>query len=241
MRELERDGYVNVRDLGGLPTSLSPTGSTIRGRIARGPRRELLTDMGWADARAWGLTTVVDLRCEHEIGRREEDPSVAADGADGLTLLNTPTEDQDNAEFREVCFPILDSPEYWQHNWRILPDLVRRTLRSIASAPAGVLVHCSAGRDRTGMISALLLGNAGVAPDRVAEDYAESVKVMAGALSNTPTHDRQASWDAAQVSEWIDQTAPIVEDLAADTDRIFDSLGLTQDDRDRLRNALTQP
>lgn len=60
-------------------------------------------------------------------------------------------------EFRAVCLPILDSPEYWQHNVRILPDLVRKTLEAIAASVPGVFVHCAAGRDRTGMISALLL------------------------------------------------------------------------------------
>jgi protein-tyrosine phosphatase len=238
MRELLWDGYVNARDLGGLPTSLSPTGFTAFGRVARGPRRERLTAAGWGDANTWGLSTIVDLRCASEVGRRDGDPEATIPAA---TVVHAPTEDQDNPEFRAVCFPILDSPEYWQHNWRILPNLVRTTLHEIAHAEPGILVHCSAGRDRTGMISALLLAHAGVAPALVAEDYAESVRAMAGSATHAPTHDRQASWTTAQTENWIAETSPIVENAAGQVDVVFDQIGLPRADRARLRALLTEP
>lgn len=240
MRNLEWDGYPNARDLGGLRTSLSTTGATVYGRVARGPRRELLTEKGWRDAQSWGLATVVDLRCAYEIGVRDGDPEmVVSDAVTAVSVVNAPTEDQDNPEFREVCFPILDSPEYWRHNWRILPELVLATLNVIASAPAGVLVHCSAGRDRTGMISALLLSNAGVSPADVAEDYAESVRAMAGTQAHSPTADRQSIWGPDEVAGWIAKTAPIVEDVAADPDAAFATIGADAALRRRLRALLT--
>ena len=239
MRDLDWHGYVNARDLGGLPTALSPTGSTIFGRVARGPRRELLTAAGWAAAREWGLCSVVDLRCGPEIGGRDGDPASAEDAR--LSIIHAPTEDHDNLEFREVCFPILDSPAYWPHNWRILPHLVRDALRAIASAPAGVLVHCSAGRDRTGMISALLLGNAGVSPAAIADDYAQSVRAMAGAAAHLPTYDRQAVWTPEQVEAWIGDTAPMVREVAAHTDDVFAQIGVTPAERARLRALLVEP
>ena len=123
MQDLNWNGYFNARDLGGLPTPLSTTGWTVFKRVARGPRREMLTDSGWAEARQWGLLTVVDLRCMHEVGGREGDPVIDNNSLSSLVIVNAPTEDQDDPEFREVCFPILDSPEYWRHNWRILPNL----------------------------------------------------------------------------------------------------------------------
>lgn len=155
-------------------------------------------------------------------------------------MVNVPTEDHENAEFRDVCFPILDSPEYWRHNWRILPDLVLATLNAIAAAPPGILVHCGAGRDRTGMISALLLSNAGVAPTDVAADYAESVRAMAGAQTHSPTGDRQAAWGPDEVASWITETAPIVEDVAADPDAAFAMIGVNPELRARLRALLTE-
>lgn len=235
MRALGWDGYFNCRDLGGLPT---PAGPTRLGRVARGPRRELLTTSGWAAARGWGLCTVVDLRCGYEVGRQDGDPVVDARALDGVSVISAPTEDHASEGFRRICFPILDSPEYWSHNLRILPGLVRRALEVIAVAEPGVLIHCSAGRDRTGMISALLLANAGVAPQVVADDYAESVRRTAGVQTHAPTDDRQATWGSSEAESWIARSRPIVAAFAADVDQHLDQAGLQSEDRRRLRALL---
>ncbi|WP_456286137.1 tyrosine-protein phosphatase [Microbacterium sp. JZ70] len=232
---------MNIRDLGGLPTPLSPTGQTLRGRVARGPRRERLTADGWLAAREWGLRAVVDLRCAHEVGRRPDDPIVSEDALADLRIVQAPTEDQEDPEFRRVCFPLLDSPEYWAHNWRLLPGLVRAALVAVADAGAGVLVHCGAGRDRTGMLSALLLGNAGVLPDAVAEDYAESVRAMAAAAHHSPTGDRQSRWSPEEREAWIEEVSVIVREVAADVSRAFHVIGLDDAYRERLRSLLVDP
>ncbi|WP_218043623.1 tyrosine-protein phosphatase [Paramicrobacterium fandaimingii] len=224
-----------------MPSSTSPTGETIYGRIARGPRRELISKEGWESARSWGLNTVVDLRCLHETGAREQDPEVDERSTENIVVLSTPTEDQESEEFRRTCFPILDSPEYWVHNWRILPELVRNSLRAIATSPSGVLVHCSAGRDRTGMITALLLGNAGVPPSSVVDDYAQSVRAMAGTPHQGQAGDRQAEWNSQQREDWIESVSPIVYEAAEDTQRAFDMIQLDRRDQRRLREMLTQP
>lgn len=241
MRFLEWDGCPNVRDLGGLKTPASPTGHTQFGRAARGPRRELLTASGWASAKAWGLKSVVDLRCAHEVGSRENDPDVAPTAWDGVVITNAPTEDQDDPEFRRTCFPILDSPEYWEHNWRILPHLVRHTMETIADSGPGTLIHCAAGRDRTGMISALLLGNAGVRPQDVAEDYAESVRTMAGTAHHASLENRQSRWTDQEVRLWLKDKLPIVEDTAASAPATLARLGLSARVRTSLRELLTAP
>ena len=237
MRNLDWDGLRNLRDLGGLPTPLSSTGVTARGRIARGPRRELLTAAGWDAAMRWGLRSVVDLRSADETGARETDPGVRPPAELVITLA--PTEDQTDPEFRAVCLPILDSPEYWPHNVRILPELVRGALDAVASSEPGMLVHCAAGRDRTGMISALLLANAGVPDEAIVDDYAASVRAMAGtAPHGGPTHDRQASWTSEQVDAFLDDVTPHVRAFVADADGVFDALALDEAARAGLRRLL---
>lgn len=232
------DGYVNARDLGGLPTHLARNGETVMGRIARGPRREWLTAAGWDAARAWGLASVVDLRCAYEVGAQDSDPNVSTATIEGLVFANTPTEDHSDPDFREACFPILDSPEYWRHNWRLQPHLVRASLDAIASAEPGVLVHCGAGRDRTGMISALLLGNAGVEPDAVADDYAASVRAMAGTANHAPTVDRQMGWSQDMVDHWLNDKVHIVREVAINAQDILDILKVSAGTRQSLRAML---
>ncbi|MBH0083688.1 tyrosine-protein phosphatase [Salinibacterium sp. SWN167] len=238
MTTLAWDGYINARDLGGFPTALSRSGVTAAGRIARGPRRERLTAAGWDDARAWGLASVVDLRCEHEVGPGEGDHVISDAALDGITIVNAPTEDQNDSEFWETCAPILDSPEYWQHNWRLQPQLVLGALEAIASSQPGTLVHCSAGRDRTGMISALLLGNAGVDPAAVAADYATSVHAMAVVEQLAPGAEPEEIRSPAEVDEWMRDKLPIVRDTATRTHEVFDLLGVSIATRSALRRLL---
>ncbi|MBH0115270.1 tyrosine-protein phosphatase [Salinibacterium sp. NG253] len=240
MTTLEWDGYINARDLGGFPTALSSTGATISGRIARGPRRERLTAAGWNDARLWGLASVVDLRCEHEVGAGQGDHDIADDVLTGISIVNAPTEDQDDPEFWETCAAILDSPEYWQHNWRLQPQLVRGALEAIAAATPGTLVHCSAGRDRTGMISALLLGNAGVEPDAVVADYAASVHAMAVVAQVTPDEDPQVVQTPEEVDEWMFDKLPLVHDTATRAHEVFDLLDVSIATRSTLRRLLIE-
>lgn len=209
------------------------------GRIARSPRRELLDDGAWNAATTWGLHTIIDLRCSYEIGRHDDDPVLTT--APQLTVVHAPTEDHDNAEFRETCFPILDSPACWSHNIRILPNLVRSALEAIAEATPGILVHCSAGRDRTGLVTALLLANAGVAPHLIADDYELSVRAMAGTASHQPTHDRQARWTPEQLDPWAAQTHPIVAQFAVDVSEHFATMRLSEATQARLRSLLVDP
>lgn len=240
MRDLDWDGCRNLRDLGGLPTPLSPSGVTVKRRVARGPRRELLTEAGWTAARSWGLRSVVDFRNEGEIGRRDTDPLV--EPLDAISIVHAPTEDQSHPEFRAVCMPILDSPEYWQQNLRILPGHVNGALVAVASATPGILMHCSAGRDRTGMMTALLLANAGVSADDILADYAASVRAMAGIASHgAPTHDRQASWTPAQVDAWLVEVEPYMREFVADIDETLDRLAIDGSTRRTLRVLLTDP
>lgn len=148
--DLAWGGQPNLWDVGGLPSSLARSGYTLPGRIARGPRRESLSVEGWDAAERWGLRSIVDLRNECEVGRREGDP--VAHAPVHVRVHRSPIEDHTDPEFRRLCLPILDSPEYWKHHARLQPSLVLSTLTTIAEAEPGVLVHCSAGRDRTGMV-----------------------------------------------------------------------------------------
>lgn len=239
VRALLWDGYRNARDLGGLPTPLSPTGTTLPGRVARGPRREWLSAAGRQAAARWGVRTVVDLRNADEHGPRPGDPDVAAAPWQGVRVVHAPTEDPAHVEFMTTCGPILDSPEYWRHNARVLPRHVRGALAAVADAVPGVLVHCHAGRDRTGLVVALTLAHAGVPPEHVATDWERSVRDMAGGVPRP--EDRQSTWGAAEVDAFLAQTLPVVEDVAGDVGRVLDTVGLDDDHRQRLRDLLVAP
>jgi len=139
------DGARNLGDLGGWPRAGGRR--TKPGRVFRSAAPEWLTDRGWADARAAGLATVVDLRNEMERGRTEVHPVVATDAMAGITVVHTPTEDPSDAQFLAECGPWLDHPRSWRPNLGFYPDKIARVLSAIADARRPVLIHCAGGRD----------------------------------------------------------------------------------------------
>ncbi len=168
------DGAFNLRDLGGLP--LRTGGQTPTGRVYRSGRPETLTDAGWAALRAAGVTTVIDLRNSPERQRRDTDPVVSADHRRGLNFVHAPTEDPDDPEFMRVVGPWLDHPRGYADNLRMYPGKIAAVFITIADAPGPVLVHCAGGRDRTGLVSAMLLRLADADTGAIADDYAAAFR-----------------------------------------------------------------
>ena len=163
------DGAANARDLGGVPAG---NGRIQPSRIYRMGRSEWVTARGWQQAYDAGVRTVVDLRNAAEIGRRDTDPVVPPSAVRGIGFLNLPTQEPDDPDFTALTGPYISSPRFYAENLRRWPEKFAAIARAAAHAPpGGVVLHCSAGRDRTGLVTALLLGVAGVRPADIAADY----------------------------------------------------------------------
>jgi protein tyrosine/serine phosphatase len=172
-RTLEWDGCLNVRDLGGVP--LEHGGHTRYGALVRADNVRRLTDEGWRALDEHGVVRIVDLRWPEEL---DEDPprDVAADVVH-VSLLG-----ELDVDYRDDIATYMaagDPAGYWTSSYTGILDEFKanfgRALAAIADAPDGVVVfHCAGGKDRTGLISALLLRLAGVSIDDIAADYALS-------------------------------------------------------------------
>ena len=125
-----------------------------------------LTRAGQQAMLAYGVTTIVDLRCPRELAAAPN-PVREHHGYRHLPFM-------DDAS---VGAPSLfDTAGENYAAW--LGDHAARVAAIVAgiagSPPGGVLVHCAAGKDRTGVVVALVLAMAGVRRDAIAEDYALS-------------------------------------------------------------------
>jgi protein tyrosine/serine phosphatase len=154
----------NVRDLGGVPTG---DGTRVRyGALIRADDLAHLTAEGRAAVQAAGVHRIVDLRGQAETARL---PSPFAD--DGCYRW-LPFIDEVADRQRDPVVEATLLATYRGSIERNARNIVAG-LRAVADAPAGgVVVHCSAGKDRTGVIVALALAVAGVAPEDIAADYA---------------------------------------------------------------------
>jgi hypothetical protein len=165
-RHLEWGGCFNARDLGGLPTS---DGRTTRwGAIVRSDHLDELTPDGWRAVQAYGIRTVVDLRNDDERTAWRPPP------IDRIWSEHVPLDDIDDTEFWAEWGAgwQFGTPLYYRAFLDHKADRCVSVLRAIAGArPGGVVVHCGGGRDRTGLVTMLLLTLAGVPAEVVADDY----------------------------------------------------------------------
>ncbi|HVN60098.1 MAG TPA: tyrosine-protein phosphatase [Gaiellaceae bacterium] len=170
MRALVWEGCRNVRDLGGLPTE--DGGETRFGAIVRSDNLRRLSESGWQALLDYGIRTAVDLRRPDELAL---DPPGAAP-IEVIQLDLCPL-DLIGAELAlELEDAYLDILETFHGNFA-------RAITAVARAPeGGVVVHCLVGRDRTGLVAALLLRLAGVEASAVAADWAESEANLAADL-----------------------------------------------------------
>jgi protein tyrosine/serine phosphatase len=158
-------GCFNVRDLGGHQTE---KGGWIRWRsVVRSDAPYGLAEGGWERLWAYGIRTLVDLRSPSEV-----EPAV---GHPDMVRINVPLGDSEDAAFIARWRGVYDRPRYCRESIERWPERHARAVTAIArAAPGGVLVHCRFGRDRTGVLVALLLRLAGVPLDVIAADYAIS-------------------------------------------------------------------
>ena len=116
---------------------------------------------------AYGVTTVLDLRSNEELVRN---PSPYANG-DGVSYVHC--ELIDDANMTQIG----DSQSMFDRYIFIVekrPQAFRQVLEAVAGVEGCVLFHCFAGKDRTGLVAAMLLSVAGVAPDDIAADYGQT-------------------------------------------------------------------
>jgi protein tyrosine/serine phosphatase len=182
-RDLTWDGCLNVRDLGGHSTE--DGGETRFGSVVRADSLRQLTGAGWEAAVDYGIRTVVDLRTDSE---RAEDPPAELpvdvvhvrffeeDPAFGKEVDEVMQGENDPAS--RICGTYVLMLERFKPN-------VAAAMKAVARAPeGGVAVHCMGGKDRTGMLTALLLVLAGVPRDEIGADYALSEQRL------RPRHER---------------------------------------------------
>jgi protein-tyrosine phosphatase len=190
-RWVELEGTANTRDLGGLPVT---GGGTIRPNVLL--RSDNLQDLTAADVDLLlgpiGLRTVLDLRTATERRGTGPGPLAAHEAVRHLHLSLIP-------EGLSVM-PGAVLPDRWAdgatgaylHYLADAPGAVADAARVVAAPGAGAaIVHCAAGKDRTGVVVAVLLEAVGVPRAEVVDDYAltnERIEQIYDRLLGTDTY-----------------------------------------------------
>jgi protein tyrosine/serine phosphatase len=181
-----------VRDLGDLRTRDGRR--TKRGVLVRGSMIGALSPIGATAMRSHGVRTVIDLRWAAEV---EAQPSVFANG---LVYRNVPV---DNDRRLALLDHVTKGTLAEQLAMLARPESgIGEAIDAIAAAEPAVVIHCQAGRDRTGIVVALLLSAIGVVDEDVADDYRASDDALAGEYDRLAKDDASA---AAAVTDAIER------------------------------------
>lgn len=175
-RTIVWDGCLNVRDLGGIPTE--DGAETQVGRVIRADNLGDLTPDGWRSLEGHGITRIIDLRWPEEAA--EDPPRDVEIEVVSISVLGD-TLHASASYLRELDADLDRVDDVTDHYaWSYVEFLERNRDRfgtafaAIADADGPVVVHCMGGKDRTGLVSGLLLRLAGVSLDEIGRDYALS-------------------------------------------------------------------
>ncbi len=184
-RAIPVEGAFNVRDLGGYETA---DGKQVRWRtLFRAADIHALSPSAQATLTDAGVTNVIDLRGSQEL---IEAPSVFRDSPDvqyhpcnmtGDNLINRwgtiPVPADSSIRLSTMYSTVIDERG----------EMVKTILETVSQPGAlPAVFHCTAGKDRTGVLAALLLGIAGVPRESIVEDYALSARFLYGSSTVPP-------------------------------------------------------
>lgn len=229
------DGFHNARDLGGLPTRCGRR--TRPGAFYRSATLQLATPQGWQQAHQAGVRTVVDLRNDDEVEAATTDSTgmnrvrVALDGIEDTELWRWLRDEE------------LDgTPLYYRPFLARRPDRVAAVMTALARAtPGGVVFHCSAGRDRTGLVTLLLLALADVEPEAIAEDYTLSVEPLRRLSALVGRPDEQPALERVLTSHGTTAQAALLATLEElDVAAYLRDAGVSEADLETLRYRLVR-
>jgi protein-tyrosine phosphatase len=242
-RHVVLDGTTNFRDLGGYATA---DGRRTRWRrLFRADGLSRLTDGDRAVMIDLRLATVIDLRTKEEAERGTFPVDQVPVRYLDLPLMDVLPQPDDLAEWSESS--------YVAHRYL---DMVTNSGSTLATAIGALaepdalpaVVHCSAGKDRTGVVSALVLAFLGVPDDTIAGDYALSAAAMVHLFERL-----QAEYPESE--EIVSKFAPVILNAVPETmieflasvrttygsyQGLADTLGLTGA-VERLRTTLLEP
>lgn len=254
-RWIDLDGLVNMRDIGGLPTV--DGGRTQFGRLIRSDN---LQDLTAGDVRRLvdelGVTDIVDLRADRELHLEGPGPmrEVSTVTHHHHSLLR---ERSDESSERVAQRALGTTPRrvrdagFWARSYlgylEQRPDSVSGALSAIAGASGATVVHCAAGKDRTGTVVAMALDVAGVPHAEIAADYALTQERLAAIIDRLA---RRPSYGEALATQTLADQTPHADSALAVLTALDEGWGgaagwlreqgWSQDEVDQLRDRLTR-
>jgi protein-tyrosine phosphatase len=231
-RHIPLSGTFNMRDVGGYPAA---DGRTTRWRTLLRSDTLHRVDAAGPVLAGYGLRTVVDLRTDAEADFAPSPPCGPGTRTVRISLIGD--------DVREL-------PQRLQAIYQYLieqrGDAIAAAIGELCAAGSvPALVHCSAGKDRTGIVIGLILAVLGVPDEVIAADYALSASRIDPQVLATLGHIPGATGRGLSQELLASPPSLLIDVLAwaraagGTVDGYLIAHGLSREDLDRLRGALT--
>jgi len=235
-RHIAVEGTFNIRDLGGYITE---NGETQWRRVLRADGLHRLDAEGVAVLLDEGVSTVIDLRHDRELAK-QPDPF---NGHPSVTYHNVSLFEQLAPEPGDTGDVLLD---LYKKALTHRQAEIAKVLTMIADAPQGtVLFHCTAGKDRTGIVAALILALVGVEAATIVDDYAMTGEMIAPMIDDILAHAELHGTDVenfrpllAAAPQTMVETIFHIESNYGSALNYLRVIGLSETTIDRLRHRL---
>lgn len=249
-RIISLDGVLNFRDMGGYPTN---DGRKVReGLFFRSASLTKMTEQDRQKVRELGIRTIFDYRDEHE-AIINPDPSiegiqnirVAAKGSAPFQMPTVSKKEQSNLDFYKQVDADMFAQFYAQMpfnnpSFQALMELVQE------KSNLGLVHHCAAGKDRTGVGGALILMALDVPKEIILQDYLVTNKLLAPMIESL-AHQVRQTYDNLELTHFYDIMTAKEQYLTAvfraiecryeSTDQFFEhEFNISKDTRKQLQN-----
>ena len=255
-RILNFEQIYNFRDFGDYPTQ--DGGHVKLGRLFRSAHLSNASEADLNKFAALNIGLISDLRHKPE---RVRQPNRLPGGHNMrvFEFLDPPNASEAMAPHEAFTKYDLqkadDARNYMRSSYLARPDdpafqdSFSRTLKFMAETGEPILIHCAAGKDRTGTLAALILGALGVPPDVIMEDYMLTMQAIdiesfltPAAKSMSKKYDRVLNADMLRPlfhvePDYLEQSLRSIGNL---DDYLRDRLGLTDQERTQIREHYLQ-
>jgi len=244
-RFLAWDACYNARELGGYPAA---NGRQIRWRtLVRADNLHRLTPDGQEALCDYGVRTIIDLRLAHEVEMHPNPFAAQQRVVDGPRYLNLPLHDPE----ADAAMSKADS---LQGEYIILLEMSNAQVAAVIEATAAalkegaVLVHCHGGKDRTGIVMALLLSLAGTPRETIVDDYVLSEAMLEPLHSVWLEEQSRIKGQPVDRPRWMQSRPETMQGMLDFLDRQYGgvegylrSAGVTQAGLAEIRKHLVEP
>ncbi|WES63532.1 tyrosine-protein phosphatase [Microbacter sp. GSS18] len=234
VERLDISGTYNFRQV--APAGIRP------GRLYRSDAIARLGDSGRAQLAGLGIRRILDLRTEEEVTQHPDDVD-----AEVVEVIANPLFAGSLSSMLQPGFGLRDL-------YRLLIEdtglAIAEALHRIVDADGAVLVHCTAGKDRTGIVVALALAVAGVDRDVIVADYASTEGFLAGEwaeamIARVRGYGVEPSVELTEIlvgspAPAIEHVFTLIDDTHGGLEVYLDGIGFGADARTALADVLRE-